>query len=104
MAQAKKKSLDKEIAKKGGALGFVMEDSLSPELVKEIKSMKKDQISKPIASGDKWILVKFEGERLAEVLPFDKVKDSLAKQLAKKAIEDFVSQSLEKAKINMVVN
>ncbi|MBU6141297.1 MAG: peptidyl-prolyl cis-trans isomerase [Proteobacteria bacterium] len=102
-AQAKKKSLDKNTAKKGGELGFVSEDALSPDLVKEIKTLTKDQISKPISSGDKWIIVKFEGEKPTEILPYEKVKDVLAQNLAKKAIEDFVAQGLEKAKIKMIV-
>ena len=102
-AQAKKKSLDKETAKRGGDLGFVIEDSLPAEVVKGIKSLKKGEISKPVSANGKWVIVKFEDERAAEILPYEKAKDALAQNLAKKAVEDFVSQSLEKAKINMVI-
>jgi len=102
--QAKKKSLDKEIAKKGGDLGFVMEDSLPSEIVKQVKVMSKGQISKPIQlSNGKWAIIKFEDERPAEISPYEKVKDALAQNLAKKAIEDFVSQSFEKAKMSILV-
>ncbi len=103
-SQAKKKSLDREVAKKGGDLGFVMEDSLPSEIVKQAKTMNKGQVSKPIQlSNGKWAIIKLEDERPAEIAPYEKVKDALAQNLAKKAIEDFVSQSFEKAKMNILV-
>jgi parvulin-like peptidyl-prolyl isomerase len=103
-SQAKKKSLDREVAKKGGDLGFVMEDSLPSEIVKQAKTMSKGQVSKPIQlSNGKWAIIKLEDERPAEIAPYEKVKDALAQNLAKKAIEDFVSQSLEKAQISILV-
>lgn len=102
-AQAKRKSLDKEIAKKGGDLGFIIEDALPAEVVKQARTVNKGQIAKPIQTSGKWVIVKFEDERLAEIVPFEKSKDALAQNLAKKAIEDFISQSFEKAKISILV-
>lgn len=101
---AKRKSLDKEVAKKGGDLGFVMEDVLPSDIVKYAKSLNKAQIGKPIqvATG-KWAIIKLEDVRPAEITPYEKAKDALAQNLAKKAIEDFVSQNFEKAKINILV-
>ncbi len=102
-AQAKRKSIDKETAKKGGDLGFAIEDSLPVEALKEIKSLKKGEISKPVLVSGKWIIIKLEDERPAQIAPYEKAKDALAQNLARKAVEDFISRSLEKAKINMAV-
>lgn len=102
-SQAKRKSLDKEVGKKGGDLGFVMEDMLPKEIVSQARSVAKGQIAKPVKSSDKWVIVKFENERSAEVTPYEKAKDALAQSLVKKAIEDFVSGSLEKAKISVLM-
>jgi parvulin-like peptidyl-prolyl isomerase len=102
-AQAKRKSLDKEIAKKGGDLGFILEDALPAEVVKQARTVEKGQIAKPIQTSGKWVIVKLEDERPAEITPFEKSKDALASNLAKKAIEDFVSQSFDKAKISILV-
>ena len=102
-SQAKRKSLDKEVAKKGGDLGFAMEDSLPAEVAKQAKLLTKGQISKPIQVTDKWAVIKLEDYRPAEITPYEKSKDALAQNFAKKAIEDFVSQSLEKAKISILV-
>lgn len=65
--------------------------------------MQKGQISQPFFTNAKWVIIKLEDERPAEILPYEKAKDALAQNLVKKAIEDFVSQSLEKAKINVLV-
>lgn len=102
-AQAKRKSLDREIAKKGGDLGFIIEDALPAEVVKQARTVAKGHIAKPIQTSGKWVVVKLEDERAAEITSFEKSKDVLAQNLAKKAIEDFVSQSLEKAKISVLI-
>ena len=101
--QAKRKSLDKEVGKKGGDLGFILEDALPAEVVKQARTVVKGQIAKPVLTSGKWVIVKFEDERPAEITSFEKSKDALAQNLAKKAIEDFVSQSLEKAQISILV-
>ena len=102
-AQAKRKSLDKEVGKKGGDLGFILEDALPAEVVKQARSVTKGQITKPVQTSGQWAIIKLEDERPAEITPFEKAKDALAQNLAKKAIEDFVSQSFEKAKISILV-
>lgn len=103
VSQAKRKSLDREVAKKGGDLGFVMEDSLPAEIVKQVKSLNKGDIGKPVQVSDKWAVIKLQDLRPAEIAPYEKTKDNLAQSLAKKAIEDFVMQSLEKAKISVLI-
>ncbi len=102
-SQARKKSIDKDIAKKGGDLGFVVEDVLPADVLKQVKTLQKGQISKPFSTSGKWVIIKLDEERSAEILPFEKAKDALAQNLAKKAIEDFVSQNVEKAKISILV-
>ncbi len=102
-SQAKKKSLDKEVAKKGGDLGFVMEDALPAEVSKQAKLLNKGQIGKPIQVADKWAIIKLEDLRPAEIAAYEKAKDALTQKLVKKAIEDFLTQNLEKAKISVLV-
>lgn len=99
--QAKKISIDAETAKKGGNLGFVFEDNLPASLVENLKQLKKNQITKPIAVVDSWFIVQLQQTRKAEILPFEKAKEQLAENLAKLAVEDFIEKSLEQAKINI---
>ncbi len=102
--QAKKKSIDKETAKKGGDLGFVIEEALPSEVSKQAKLLQKNQISQPFLANEKWLIIKLDDIRSAEILPYEKAKETLAQNLAKKAVEDFVNQSLEKAKISILIN
>ena len=100
--QARKKSLDKEVAKKGGNLGFVLEDAIPSEIINQARKAGKGNFAKPIKFTNKWIIVKFEDERPAKIAPYQEVKEVLAQNLAKNAIESFISQSLEEAKINIL--
>ena len=54
--------------------------------------------SSPEPNG-KWLIIKLDDERSAEILPYEKAKEGLAQNLAKKAVEDFVSQGLEKPRL-----
>ena len=103
-AQAKRKSIDKETAKNGGDLGFVIEDALPNEVLKQAKLLQKNQISKPFFDNNKWLIIKLGDTRPAEILPYEKAKDALAQNLAKKAVEDFVSKGLDKVKISILIN
>ncbi|MBM3580216.1 MAG: hypothetical protein FJX34_05540 [Alphaproteobacteria bacterium] len=101
-SQARKKSVDKETAKKGGDLGFVMEDMLPADVVAQVKTLQKSQISQPFFTGGKWVIIKLDDERPAEILPYEKMKNLLTQNLARKAVEDFALQSLEKAKVSVL--
>jgi len=102
-SQAKRKSLDKEIAKKGGDLGFVLEDALPAEISQQAKELEKGKISKPFKLADKWIIIKLEDKRPAKVAKFEEVKDALAQSLSMKALQNFISSSLEKAEISVII-
>lgn len=102
-AIARKRSVDKEVAKKGGDLGFIVEDVLPADVLKQAKTLQKGQIAKPFFTNGKWVVIKLDDERPAEILPYEKAKEALAQNLAKKAMEDFASQSFEKAKISILV-
>lgn len=101
--QAKLKSIDKEIAKKGGDLGFVLEDILPIQLVEIAKTLEKNQISKPISLDDKWVIIKLEDQRAAQIAKFEDVKENLAKSLSAKALQDFILQSIKDANITIAV-
>ncbi len=101
---AKNKSIDKEVAKKSGDLGFVLEILLPKQIQEEVKKLTKNEISSPIKLTDnKWAIIKLEDSRKAQIVPFEQAKDALAQSLAQKAISDFVTNSLKEAKISILV-
>ncbi len=99
---AKTKSIDKETAKNKGDLGFVLEDSLPSDVVKIIKSLKKNDISKPIKLDDKWVIVKYTQTRPAEIVPYSDAKENLRKILGRKVQKEYVEEIIEQANIKFV--
>lgn len=100
---AKKESLDKELAKKGGDLGYVLKSQLAEEVAQQAFSLKINAISKPIKSKERWNLIKIEDRRKVQIAKFDDIKAALAKRLAQDAIKNFASDKIAKAEISISV-
>lgn len=101
--QAKRKSIDKEIAKNGGDLDFIIEDALPKEIVDNAKQLEKGEISKAFKLADKWVIIKLEDLRPAKIAKFEDAKQALATSLSQKALQDFISESIQDANISIVV-
>ena len=100
---AKKRSQDKSSRKQGGDLGFVFEDNLSPEIVKQARALGRGQVAKPMAVGKQWLIIKLIDERAAKIEDYNKIKDNLSQKLVNKAVENFIIKSLEDAKITIEI-
>jgi parvulin-like peptidyl-prolyl isomerase len=101
--QAKLKSIDKETAKNGGDLDFIIEDALPKEIALHAKQLEKDEISKAFKLADKWVIIKLEDLRPAKIAKFEDAKQALAASLSQKALQDFISKSIANANISIVV-
>lgn len=97
--QAKLKSIDKETAKNGGDLDFILEDALPKEIVDNTKKLEKGKISKAFKLADKWVIIKLEDLRPAKIAKFEDAKQALSTSLSQKALQDFISKSIEDADI-----
>jgi peptidyl-prolyl cis-trans isomerase C len=101
--QAKRKSIDKETAKNGGDLDFILEDALPKEIVNNTKKLEKGKISKPFQLADKWVIIKLEDLRPAKIAKFEDAKQALATSLSQKALQDFIYKSIQDANISIVI-
>ena len=101
--QAKLKSIDKETAKNGGDLDFIIEDALPKEIVDNAKQLEKGEISKAFKLADKWVIIKLEDLRPAKIAKFEDAKQALATSLSQKALQDFISESIANANISIVI-
>ena len=100
---AKLKSIDKETAKNGGDLDFIIEDALPKEIALHAKKLEKGKISQPFKLDDKWVIIKLQDQRPAKVAKFEDAKAALATSLSQKALQDFISKSIANANISIVV-
>ncbi len=101
---ANKYSIDKQSAIKGGSIGFIVENALSPEIVKALSALKKGQPSKPIKTNYGWNIVKYEAIKDAKPLPFEKVKDNIRNQLIQEKITNLKNSLLGDAKIELMIS
>ena len=101
--QAKLKSIDKETAKNGGDLDFIIEDALPKDIVENAKTLEKGKISKPFQLADKWVIIKLEDLRPAKIAKFEDAKQALSTSLSQKALQDFISKSIANANISITL-
>ncbi|NOY38942.1 MAG: hypothetical protein GXO95_01505 [Nitrospirae bacterium] len=80
-ALAKKNSIDKGSAAKGGDLGFFGRGQMVPEFEKAVFSMKKGEVSEPVKTQFGYHIIKLTDLKKGEKADYDKVKESLSKKL-----------------------
>ena len=98
---AKNKSIDKETAKNGGDLDFVIESIVPSEIVEKVRIAGRGNITKPILVGGKYFIAILKAERDFKVPDLKDIENEIAKNLAKKAVEEFASESLKMAKLQI---
>jgi peptidyl-prolyl cis-trans isomerase C len=98
---AKKESIDNQSASTGGDLGYLLSGSMVKEFEDVISKMSVNDVSSPVKTKFGWHIIKLEGKRPAEAAPFDKVKDSIAKDLYNEVVQEHVKAVLDKAEIEM---
>ncbi len=80
-AVARADSDAKDAAEKGGAVGWVPETQLRPEIKAAVIGMAKGMVSEPIKLEDGWHFVKLIDTKPASTLPLADVKDQLVQRL-----------------------
>lgn len=102
---AKKFSLDKKTAKKGGDLGYVLSSQLPGPLAKISESLKNNQVSKPVLlAKDKWVLIKINKRKDFKLAKYKDIKKSLIENISQETLEKFNSSNVKKAEINIILN
>ena len=77
---AKKKSIA-ESAKKGGAIGWHSENRLPTKIREAVKELKPGEFSPIVEDGGYYSIVLLEEKRKGKVIPFEKVKEKVKRQL-----------------------
>ena len=102
---AKKYSIDKASAVKGGELGVLKRSDVIKEFGDAVFSLKKGQISEPIKTRFGYHIVQVEEKYPREVKPFSEVKSEIKTRLLEKkkeeAFKKYVEQLKAKAKVEV---
>lgn len=99
---AKKYSLDKLSAAKGGDLGYIFPEEYVVEFSDTVKKLNKNEVSQPIKTQFGYHLIKLEDRRKAEILPIDKAKPRIEKQLGAKFVKEYIDNLSKDIKIEIV--
>jgi len=78
---AEKYSDDKESARKGGDLGYVIKGMLPKELEETAFALSLGEVSKPVLTQFGYHILRVDEKRIAQKLKFDQVKDDLEQLL-----------------------
>jgi len=80
-AVAREKSDERESATRGGAVGWLAEAQIQPEIRTKVAALPKGAVSDPIRLADGWYVVKVLDTKDPHTATFDEVKDQLVRLL-----------------------
>lgn len=100
---AKKHSIDKNNADKGGELGDLLSGTMLPEFEEAVFELKKGELSKPVKTVSGWHIILLDNRKPAEAAPFEQVKANLAKELSERLVKEHVNQLVSEADINILL-
>lgn len=98
----KKYSIDKNTIDKDGNLGYILEGATFPELDKELKKLKLNQVSQPIKGPNGWHIVKIVDIRGAKPADYNEVKDAIKTSIASQKAQEYLDDLIKKSNIKVI--
>lgn len=80
-ALARVHSQDSRTASRGGMIGWLAESQLQPEVKTRVATMKKGEVSEPVAAADGWHIIQCLGVKESYTATLDEVREQLAQRL-----------------------
>lgn len=103
-AVAKKNSLDKASAAKGGDLGYFGSGQMVPEFEQAAIRLKPGEVSEPVRTRFGYHIIRLADVKKGELASFDQSRDAIRKELVaqkrKKLFEDFVAKLMSSSTIS----
>jgi peptidyl-prolyl cis-trans isomerase C len=102
---AKRRSLDKASAVRGGNIGYVIKEELTiPEFADIVFLLKEGEISKPIETKEGWHVVKVNNIRMINAKSYEDSREEILKNLKREKYNEFLQElGLEKAEKNIII-
>jgi parvulin-like peptidyl-prolyl isomerase len=85
----------------GGELGYVMKGQLVPEFENKAFSMKQNEISDPVKTQFGWHIIKVLDSRDVTIPPKEQALNGIKGKLSRDAIEKYITELADKAKIEL---
>jgi len=99
---AKEKSIDTPTAEKGGEIGWVSAEQMTPSLRDAVVDMKKGAYSKkPIKTDFGWHIIRVDDIRIVPPPAFNDVKEELRRRLHNEAIGEYITQLRKSSQVEL---
>lgn len=101
---AKKYSKDEGSKVNGGEIGYVLKGQLVPEFESKAFAMKKGEVSEPVKTQFGWHIIKLLDSREVKIPTKEQATNNLKGKLSREAVEHYINELAEKAKIELKLN
>ncbi len=98
-AIAKKKSLDKASAIRGGDLGYFTDDKMVDAFSKVAFELEEGALSVPVETEFGWHIIQVQDKRKVNIPPFEEVEQQIRDQLRGEAIRAYVNDLVDTAHV-----
>ncbi len=99
---ARAMSVDKQSAVRGGDLGYIFPEEFVLEFSEAVKKLGKGQTSGVVKTEFGYHIIRVEDIKNAEILPFEKSKPRIEKQLGAEAVKNYIEELSKKISVNVV--
>ena len=92
-------------SEKGGQIGWIKESSLSKKITEELKSIKKNNFSKPIVIPGGFLILMIDDSRVVEIdIDLDEAVEEVAQKKTQKLLEQYSTIYFNRVKKNLKIN
>jgi parvulin-like peptidyl-prolyl isomerase len=99
---ARKYSIDAQTSGNGGEVDYKSESSIQKEIIETLKSLKKDEFSKPIQVGTQWYIVKAGDIKKSKPLEFESTKEYVRHLIKIDEIEKINGKFIKDLKVKIL--
>lgn len=100
---AKETSIDKPTAEKGGDIGWISAEQMTPSLRDAVIEMKKGSYSKkPVKTDFGWHVLRVDDVRIVPAPAFEDVKDELRRRLYNESIGEYIAQLRKNSQVEQL--
>ena len=98
----RKFSTDSYSMQNGGQVEHKPENTIDPEMLSVLKSLKKDEISKPVKSADNWYIIRFLASEKIKPLEYETSKEYVRHLIKMEEIEKINGKFLKDHKVKLL--
>lgn len=94
------KSVDENLKKNGGDIGYIPKGMIVPDIEKEVFSLEISKYTKPLRTGNGYSIIKVEDKKAEQIIPFEQAKEKIKEYIKLQIINQNKTTVINKLKEN----